>query len=202
MIDIKTKYLARIAELIEEPVETLSIVGKLFREDHTDLRWGFITGEQESYSITLRRLNENVTYTVASWKMASLPGSCAYCITFHSKVGAKGNPWNEDYKAFTHRGLGTLLNQMKQDIAINLGYTVLICSDVLKNTYQRNILAKNGWDDIHTITNKRTENVIKLSVKELNYEEYEETLKPKAPQAEAGEVLECPVTVDAPVATV
>lgn len=71
---------------------------------------------------------------------------------------------DEEYR---HRGLGTLLNKLRMDIARDLGYTILLCTDIIKNEYQRKILAKNKWEDIFKFVNKKTNNEIAISVIKL-----------------------------------
>lgn len=66
--------------------------------------------------------------------------------------------------SYRGRGLGTILNNLRIDIARFLGYGVLLCTDIANNEYQRKILNKNGWKDIFKFVNPRTKNVIFISV--------------------------------------
>ena len=60
--------------------------------------------------------------------------------------------------------IGTILNQLRQDIGRLLGYSSIICTDIQQNTNQRKLLETNGWKDIHSVINKRTNNRVYLSV--------------------------------------
>lgn len=186
MIDIKEKYLGKIAALLSLPVDRLSIEGVLSREPG-EYRWGF-ADKPQMYKILYRNDN-NYLYQVAKWWMVSLPGSCAYVVCYHSEV------------TYGNKGLGTLLNEMKQDIAKNIGYTAMICSDVTKNTFQKKILAKHEWADVHTLTNRRTNNEIKLYVKDLDYGKEETKTETQEIRVLTLSDADLP-TVDAPTPTV
>lgn len=60
--------------------------------------------------------------------------------------------------------IGTILNQLRQDIGRLLGYSAIICTDIDKNTPQRKLLATNGWKDVYSVLNKRTKNLVHLAV--------------------------------------
>lgn len=65
---------------------------------------------------------------------------------------------------FQGKGLGTLLNSFRIDLARHKGYGVLLCTDVESNEPQRRVLKKNGWKDIFKFVNPRTKNVVCISV--------------------------------------
>lgn len=90
----------------------------------------------------------------AHFTLASFPGCCGICISTEANV----------YGAHRRKGLGTLLNKIRIDWARALGYGILMCTDISKNEYQRKILAKNGWTDIHDFVNPRTSNQVIVSV--------------------------------------
>ena len=91
---------------------------------------------------------------ISSWKLYQLPHCCAYMVSCNVSV-------SEDYR---NKKIGTVLNQLRQDLGRILGYSAVLCTDIEKNTNQRKLLATNGWKDIHNIINKRTQNRVYLSV--------------------------------------
>lgn len=94
------------------------------------------------------------TTTVASFQLYPMINCCGICVSTQAEVAPE----------YRGRGLGTLLNSLRIDIARYLGYGLLLCTDVDSNEYQRRILKKNGWKDIHTFLNPRTKNKIHISV--------------------------------------
>jgi retron-type reverse transcriptase len=95
--------------------------------------------------------------TIASWYLWKLPHCCAYAVLGNATV----------WSPYKQKGIGTVLNAFQQEIAKQLGYTSLLCTDVRNNTPQRQILKKNEWEDIHELVNYRTNNTVILSVKNL-----------------------------------
>lgn len=63
---------------------------------------------------------------------------------------------------FRNRGLGTILNSLRIDIARNLGYGLLLCTDVVDNIPQQRILIANGWKSIEEFINPRTKNRVAI----------------------------------------
>lgn len=94
---------------------------------------------------------------IASFTLVQLNGCCGICVSTGALVDTN----------FQGKGLGTLLNNFRQEIAKCQGYTVLLCTDQDKNERQRAILKKNGWKDVYKFTNKRTGNLLNITIKEL-----------------------------------
>lgn len=97
------------------------------------------------------------THNIAGFTMLQLPGCCGVAISTRAVVGVP----------YRKRGLGALLNELRKDIAREAGYTVLMCTDVTRNTPQRKILEKNGWKNVFSFVNRRTGNEVAISVVEL-----------------------------------
>lgn len=91
---------------------------------------------------------------LSSFELYKLPHCCAILVSCKAYVAEE----------FRGKRLGTLLNNMRQDIGKLLGYSVLMCTDIEANIHQRQLLATNGWKDIHDVKNKRTGNKVYLSV--------------------------------------
>lgn len=91
---------------------------------------------------------------IASFELYPMIHCCGICVSTQASVAPQ----------YQGRGLGTLLNSLRIDIARFAGYGLLLCTDIESNTYQRKILARNGWKDIHKFINPRTKNTIFVSV--------------------------------------
>src|SRR4051812_11628262 len=68
---------------------------------------------------------------VALFSLVKLPGCCGVCVSY----------WASVLPQYRHKGLGKLLNSLRIHAARASGYTVMLCTDVTSNAYQRQILA-------------------------------------------------------------
>lgn len=91
---------------------------------------------------------------IASWELYKLPHCCAILVSCRAHV-------KEEFRG---KRVGTILNNLRQDIGKLLGYSTLMCTDIGQNVHQRQLLATNGWKDIHEVKNKRTGNKVYVSV--------------------------------------
>ena len=91
---------------------------------------------------------------ISSFELYQMPHCCAILVSCKSLVNTE----------FRNKRIATTLNSMRQDIGRLLGYSLLLCTDIEKNNYQRQLLATNGWKDIYNVHNKRTENKVFISV--------------------------------------
>ena len=91
---------------------------------------------------------------ISSWKLYQMPHCCAFMVSCNVKVAVK----------FRNKRIGTVLNQLRQDIGRLLNYSSVICTDIEQNTHQRQLLKTNGWKDVHSVVNKRTNNRVFISV--------------------------------------
>jgi hypothetical protein len=91
---------------------------------------------------------------VARFKLVPMINQCGICVSTEAWV-------HDDWR---NKGLGALLNGFRVDIARLDGYSVLLCTDVESNVYQRKILKSNGWTDIFKFVNKRTHNTVFITV--------------------------------------
>lgn len=89
---------------------------------------------------------------IAGFALTEMPGCCGICVSYYSFVE----------KEYRSKGLGTLLNQLRQQLAYDYGYTILLCTDLEDNLHQQKILLKNGWNKLLTFINNRTTNKVCL----------------------------------------
>lgn len=116
--------------------------------DKGDARWDFALG---SYRLMLDGVES------ASWKLYQLQHCCAIAVSCNAFVK----------DTLRNRGLGALLNNLRQEICRGLGYSLLLCTDITSNKCQRALLKTNGWKDIYQVHNKRTGNDVVISVVNL-----------------------------------
>jgi hypothetical protein len=91
---------------------------------------------------------------ISTFEIYQLPHCCAFMVSCAATV----------FEGFRNKRIGTVLNQLRQDMGRLLGYSAILCTDIEKNENQRKLLATNGWKDIHNLINKRTQNRVYLSV--------------------------------------
>lgn len=93
-------------------------------------------------------------YTIiASFELHPMINCCGICVSTRAVVAP----------TYRGKGLGTLLNQFRVDVARELGYGLLLCTDIVGNEPQRKILKANGWADKDEFINPRTKNRVAIS---------------------------------------
>jgi hypothetical protein len=107
--------------------------------------------------VTIKVKNSHYTVltndrAVAVFNLKELPGCCGVYVSFNCDVSSR----------YRKLGIGTLLNKMRQQIAWDHGYTLLICTDVDSNLPQQKILKKNNWDKLTSFINRNTDNMVSL----------------------------------------
>ena len=94
---------------------------------------------------------------ISRFELAQMLGCCGICISTGTYV----------HPDFRGKGVNSLLNNFRIDIAKDLGYGLLMCTDLKSNTPQMKTLDKNGWKHIHEFKNPRTGNILNVTIKEL-----------------------------------
>ena len=94
---------------------------------------------------------------ISRFELAQMLGCCGICISTGTYV----------HPDFRGKGVNSLLNNFRIDIAKCLGYGLLMCTDLKSNTPQMKTLDKNGWKHIHEFENPRTKNILNITIKEL-----------------------------------
>lgn len=93
------------------------------------------------------------TFQITNFVLVQLPGCCGVCVSTGAYV----------FEPYRRKGVNILMNKLRQDLAREFGYTVLLCTDVDPNTPERHTLKTCGWHDILQFTNRRTGNVVNVS---------------------------------------
>ncbi len=108
--------------------------------------------------IEVRQVINTAEFTISSWKLYEMPHCCAFMISCNVIVRP----------TYANKNIGTILNLLRIEIGKLLNYSAILCTDIAQNTKQRAILAKNGWKDVYNVKNKRTNNIVFLSIKDIN----------------------------------
>ena len=91
---------------------------------------------------------------IASFSIIMMPGCCGLAISTGAQV----------WISYRRRGIGTMMNNIRIDLAQKLKFGALICTDVLSNSVQQRILRKNGWAKIFEFRSPRTGNDIGIDI--------------------------------------
>lgn len=94
--------------------------------------------------------NHYLRTTIASFKIAEMPGCCGVAISYNAYVAG----------SMTEKGIGTMLNRYRIGLARRMGYSVLIATDTKRNKTQRRILRRNNWGVAFEFMNRRTTNIV------------------------------------------
>lgn len=94
---------------------------------------------------------------VVSFHLTMLPGCCGYLVSHESFV----------YYEFRRKGIATVLQSIKEEIAREEGYTHMMCTTMASNMSQNRILEKHGWTKVHEGVNGRTNNNLYMWVKHV-----------------------------------
>lgn len=96
-------------------------------------------------------------FVISRFELAQMLGCCGICISTGTYV----------HPDFRGKGVNSLLNNFRIAIAKDLGYGLLMCTDLKSNTPQMKTLDKNGWKHIYEFKNPRTGNILNITIKEL-----------------------------------
>lgn len=162
---ILDKYRTIVGKLLDiNPAEIFFYIdGKEVREC-TDLEkeknYDLYTNYVQSWEVgkyTVRHIAEEVDTLISSWELYRLPHCCAILVSCKALVKP----------SFRSKRVGTILNNLRQELGRAMGYSAIICTDIESNINQRKLLATNGWEDIFNVVNKRTTNKVFISALKL-----------------------------------
>lgn len=147
-------YKEKLSKLLHTPVEIEVYVNNkwiLFEKYH------FFYIKNSTKGLEFRVLDKYENLTISYFTLIELPGCCGICISTGTQV----------YNKYRNKGVNTLLNNFRIDVAKQLGYDLLLCTDVSNNTHQLKTLDKNNWEHIYNFNNPRTGNNLNISIKNL-----------------------------------
>ena len=93
-------------------------------------------------------------HIIHQFKLTPFPDCCGIVISH-----AASTDWNH-----RNKGLNTLFNQLRRELATTFGYSSMICTDVADNEPEVKTLNRAGFSHIHQFHNKRSNNNVNVSV--------------------------------------
>ena len=148
MNKLTKNYLNKIANIVGEPV-FLYCNGYTI----TDYINVHINKSSEWHHVFVKT-QSNI---IASFCLTEMPSCCMILILHNSNINNK----------YRNKGIGSILFELKLQIAKELGYATVLCTDIANNTPQRKILAKNGFIDVYDNINPRTDHKVFISIKTI-----------------------------------
>lgn len=94
---------------------------------------------------------------IAHFHLCQVPGCCGMCMSFHTSVAG----------TYLNKGLGRVLMKLKEQIAFNAGYTLMLATDATRNVAQMKIFDGAKWTRKDLFTNKRTRNEVGVYTRHL-----------------------------------
>jgi RimJ/RimL family protein N-acetyltransferase len=101
--------------------------------------------------------NANNYELISKFKLEQFNGCNGICISKSVMIA-------DNYRG---KGLGTHFLNLRESVALDFGYSAMMCSVVLGNLAQQKIMDKNGWQVIAEFDNKRTSNRVRIYYKKL-----------------------------------
>lgn len=94
---------------------------------------------------------------VTIFSISHFPGSCAMGVSHGAHV----------VEPYCNRGVNQLGLELRIAIAGASKYTALLCSDIIQNEWSIKGIERAGFNVIHKLTNRRTNNEINVYIKDL-----------------------------------
>lgn len=150
MID---KYIEQLKNLLKTDIEI---------QVYLDRKWVKLTSNLLIYVKDnpngLKFTVTNTKIIISNFTLVQMIGCCGICVSTGVYV----------HNQYQNKGINTILNNFRINVAKELGYGILLCTDVSYNIAEIKTLDKNGWKHIYNFKNPRTSNKINISIKELN----------------------------------
>lgn len=153
MLDIQS-YMDRISAIVGERVRLTRYLNP--GKEPTEITGpSYIAPKQTPDAFFYVMKPNNVA--VASFCLVAFPGCCGLVISTAATT----------YYPHAGKGIGKITLELRQALCKERGYTVLVCTDVDHNAPQRKLLNRAGFKDVYQFRNRRTNNLVNISVKHL-----------------------------------
>ena len=147
------KYLKQLKDLLQIDLKIFIYLDKQYVE-LTNNNLTYIKNNPNGLEFKIINIESEI---ISTFKLVQMIGCCGICVSTGVYV----------HNEYRNKGVNTILNNFRIDIAKELGYGLLLCTDVSNNTAEVKTLDKNGWKHIYNFKNPRTQNNINISIKEL-----------------------------------
>lgn len=162
--DLMTKYEGKIAKILElKPADVQIKLAHYDKAVAGDPQWETVNKNGDFLCTETSSSNAGwhigrfmvfaAKNVISSFDLSELPHCCGILVSHGAHV----------YYPHQNKGIGTLLQKFRIDLAKRLGYTIMLCTDVKSNKYQRKILEKHGWKDVLEFQNSRSGNTVAVS---------------------------------------
>lgn len=148
------KYLKQLEDLLQIDVKIFIYLDKQYVE-LTNNNLIYIKDNSNGLEFKIVNIESKI---ISTFKLIQMIGCCGICVSTNVFVTSK----------YRNKGVNTILNNFRIAVAKELGYGLLLCTDISDNTAEVKTLDKNGWKHIYNFKNPRTSNKINISIKELN----------------------------------
>ena len=105
----------------------------------------------------LNPIRGDIYRTICGFSLKELSGCCGILVSYHMTVSSN----------YRGKGIAKFLQEVKERIAKENGYSTLLCTTRASNETENHILEKNGWKQISLFRNKRTNHDLFIWTKEL-----------------------------------
>lgn len=96
-------------------------------------------------------------HTICSFSLKEMSGCCGILVSY----------WMVVHKPYQNLGIAKFLQEVKEKIAKQNGYSIMMATTVADNKIENKILQDNGWAIINKFNNKRTTHDVLVWTKNL-----------------------------------
>lgn len=153
--DVQDKIVETIGKLIGKEVIISSPLPGNFPKDNTYLNQIEVNLKEETTSKVDPKWKWRER--VCLFSLTQLPGCCGILVSHNTFVDMP----------YRGKGIAKFLQKIKEEIAKDNQFTMLMCTTRKDNKVQNKLLKKSGWQKINKFKNKRTRNNLFVWVKEL-----------------------------------
>ena len=146
-------YINQLEHLLKQPIKILIYL----KDKYVDVSYDNLTYIKGNNKTLEFKVLDDKGEIISTFKLIQMIGCCGICVSTGVYVHNK----------YQNKGINTILNNFRIDVAKYLDYGLLLCTDVSNNTAEVKTLDKNGWKHIYNFENPRTKNNIKLDFKLL-----------------------------------
>ena len=147
-------HITQLEKILKQPIKILIYLNN----EYVNVNFYNLTYIKNNNKGLEFKVLDNNNEIISTFKLIQMIGCCGICVSTGVYV----------HNEYRNKGVNTILNNFRIDIAKELGYGLLLCTDVSNNTAEVKTLDKNGWKHIYNFKNPRTSNKINISIKELN----------------------------------
>lgn len=148
-LDINERTMLEIKNRLEKDLNKLLGVESQLKVDFINTRPSYI-----QFKVVCGKYENMIT----RWNMIEMPGCCGILISTGVIVE----------KSFREKGVNTLVNKYRIEMAKALNYGLLLCTDVDHNKAQMKTLNRNKWNKLFSFINPKTKNKVNIHAIETN----------------------------------